>query len=163
VFDLYGLLTYEKAIIKEFYDINVHRKNDSVRNLDIIAYFEKFKQVFELALSNSVSLKATYKISPNLGAYLCFRLVDNIANQEPAIQVSNISDDEVFHAIKAEQLENTFNSNRLNEMTTKVYQEERFFIIKSNYFKDWTINQAIKDANAEIKTMTQETAAHLNG
>jgi hypothetical protein len=163
VFDLYGLLTYEKAIIKEFYDINVHRKNDSVRNSDIIAYFEKFKQVFELALSDSVSLKATYKVSPNLGAYLCFRLVDKIANQEPAIQVSNISDDEVYHAIKAEQLENTFNSNRLNEMTTKVYQEERFFIIKSNYFKDWTINQAIKDANAEIKTMTQETAVHLNG
>ena len=31
-------------------------------------------------------------------------------------------------------------------------------VIKSNYFKDWTVRQAIKDANEEIKIFTKEIA-----
>jgi N-6 DNA Methylase len=157
VFDLYGLLTFEKEIIREFYDINVHRKNDTVRKVDLEAYFLKFKEVFELALSADLEMKATYKISKNLGAYLCLHIEPKNKDTTELFALSNISDDEVFHAIKSQQLEQAFYSNKLNEITTKVYESERFFIIKSNYFKDWTVRQAIKDANEEIKTFIQET------
>jgi hypothetical protein len=157
VFDLYGLLTFEKEIIREFYDINVHRKNDTVKKVDLEAYFLKFKEVFELALSADLEMKATYKISKNLGAYLCLHIEPKNKDTTELFALSNISDDEVFHAIKSQQLEQAFYSNKLNEITTKVYESERFFIIKSNYFKDWTVRQAIKDANEEIKTFIQET------
>jgi N-6 DNA Methylase len=157
VFDLYGLLTFEKEIIREFYDINVHRKNDFVREGDIKAYFLKFKEVFELALSTELEMKAIFKISKNLGAYLCLSIIPKNTNTSEVFALSNISDDEVFHAMKSQQLEQAYNSNKLNEIATKVYENERFFIIKSNYFKDWTVRQAIKDANEEIKTFIQET------
>ena len=157
IFDLYGLLTFEKEIIREFYDINVHRKNDAVKEADLKIYFLKFKEVFELALSESLEMKATFKISKNLGAYLCIRIVPKNNDNTEVFALSNISDDEVFHAIKSQQLEHAYYANKLNEITTKVYESECFFIIKSNYFKDWTVRQAIKDANEEIKIFIQET------
>ena len=158
IFDLYGLLEFEKAIIREFYDINVHRKNDTAKKQDIESYFLKFKEVFELALSDDLAMKATYKISKNLGAYLCIRIVAKYADVSDTFASSNLDDETVFHVIKEQQLEHAFYSNKLNEIKTKVYETERFFLIKSNYFKDWTIRQAIKDANEEIRIFTQETA-----
>ena len=157
VFDLYGLLSFEKEIIREFYDINVHRKNDFVKETDLKNYFLKFKEVFELALSEELKMQATFKISKNLGAFLCIRITQASDNTE-IFALSNLSDDEVFHAIKSQQVEQAYYTNKLNEMTTKIYERERFFIIKSNYFKDWTVRQAIKDANEEIKIFIQETA-----
>ena len=158
VFDLYGLLTFEKEIIREFYNINVYRKNDTVKDSDLKAYFLKFKEVFELALSENLEMKASFKISKNLGAFLCIRITEKVLDNSDVFAISNISDDEVFHAIKSQQLEHAYYSNKLNEITTKIYEKERFFIIKSNYFKDWTVRQAIKDANEEIKIFTQETS-----
>jgi hypothetical protein len=38
----------------------------------------------------------------------------------------------------------------LNEDKVKIYDDNIFYIIKSNYFKDWTERQAMKDANEEI-------------
>ncbi len=157
VFDLYGLLTFEKEIIREFYDINVHRKNDTVKKTDLEAYFLKFKEIFELALSESLEMKATFKISKNLGAYICIRITPKNNDNTEVFALSNISDDEVFHAIKSQQVEHAYYANKLNEITTKVYESEHFFIIKSNYFKDWTVRQAIKDANEEIKIFIHET------
>ncbi len=159
VFDLYGLLTFEKEIIREFYDINVHRKNDTVKETDLKAYFLKFKEVFELALSEDLQMKATFKISKNIGAFLCVRITDRFMDKTEVFALSNINDEDVFHAIKSQQLEHAYYSNKLNEITTKVYESERFFIIKSNFFKDWTVRQAIKDANEEIKIFTQETTS----
>ena len=156
VFDLYGLLTFEKEIIREFYDINVHRKNDIVKEADLKAYFLKFKEVFELALSEDLEMKATFKISKNLGAFLCMRIENKIVDDSDVFALSSINDEEVFHAIKSQQLEQAYYANKLNEVTTKIYESNRFFMIKSNYFKDWTVRQAIKDANEEIKIFTQE-------
>lgn len=52
VFEIYGLLEFEKAIIGEFYDLNVHRKDALVTDHDLMIYTEKFKSVFELVLAN---------------------------------------------------------------------------------------------------------------
>jgi hypothetical protein len=156
VFDLYGLLTFEKEIIREFYDINVHCKNDTIKEADLKAYFLKFKEIFELALSEGLEMKATFKISKNIGAFLCIRITDKFIDQTEVFALSDISDEDIFHTIKSQQLEHSYYSNKLNEITTKIYESERFFMIKSNYFKDWTVRQAIKDANEEIRIFTQE-------
>ena len=157
VFDLYGLTEFEKAVIREFYDVNVHRKGDKVNKQDLKAYFNKFKEVFELALEDSYTIEAHYKISKNLGAFMVFQIKEKpLAGKD--LKESTLTDDDVFHAIKKSQLEDAFYSNRLNEQKTKVYESERFFMIKSHFFKDWTVRQAIKDANEEIKTLVQETA-----
>jgi len=157
VFDLYDLTEFEKAVIREFYDVNVHRKGDKVNKQDLKAYFNKFKEVFELALEDSYTIEAHYKISKNLGAFMVFQIKENpLADKD--LKESTLTEDDVFHAIKKSQLEDAFYSNRLNEQKTKVYESERFFMIKSHFLKDWTVRQAIKDANEEIKTLVQETA-----
>jgi hypothetical protein len=53
VFDLYGLLEFEKEIIREFYQINVERKKDVVRQGDIQNYVDRFRQNFNLFLDTN--------------------------------------------------------------------------------------------------------------
>lgn len=155
VFDAYNLLDFEKEIIREFYDINVHRKNDKVKLSDLQKYANKFREIYELVLDDNFTLDVTYKISPNFGAFLSFSIIEKqYANYE--LKTSNINDSELFHLIKSNQLEEAFYANRLNEVKTKLYEENRFFLIKSNFFKDWTVRKAINDANEEIKLLTHE-------
>ncbi len=156
VFDLYGLLDFEKETVREFYDIHVHRKDAHANEQDLAAYAQKFKSVFELMLAEHLTLCCEYKISRQFGAFVCFKIVENGSNI-PALKKSSMEDEAIFHAIKQAQLEDAFGSNRLNELPTRVYTSERFFLIKSNFFKDWTIRQAIEDANEEVKIMIQET------
>lgn len=158
VFDLYGLMDFERETVREFYDIHVHRKDALVAERDLAAYAQKFKSVFELMLADHLTLCCEYQISRQVGAFVCFRIVEKSENPALVTQ-SNIEDSTVFHAIKQAQLESAFESNRLNELPTRVYTPERFFLIKSHFFKDWTIRQAITDANEEVKIMTQETQA----
>ena len=47
-------------------------------------------------------------------------------------------------------MEESIFSKAIKEEKIKVYTPENFTIIKSKYFKDWTIRQAMKDANEEI-------------
>ncbi|MFN7117599.1 MAG: class I SAM-dependent DNA methyltransferase [Saprospiraceae bacterium] len=156
-YELYGLLEFEKEVIKEFYNVNVYRKNSKVNFKDLQAYANKFREVYELVLDESYTLETSYKISPNLGSFLCFSIAEKqYANLE--LQTSNLQDDDLFHLIKSNQLEEAFYSNRLNEIKTKLYESNRFFIIKSNFFKDWTVRQAINDANEEIKLLTHVPA-----
>jgi len=156
VFDLYGLLDFEKETVREFYDIHVHRKDAQVTEQDLVEYSQKFKSVFELMLADHLMLCCEYKISRQFGAFICFRIEEKDSNI-PVIKRSILGDEAVFHTIKQTQLEDAFGSNRLNELPTRIYTAERFFLIKSHFFKDWTIRQAIEDANEEIKTMIQES------
>ena len=155
VFDLYGLLDFEKETVREFYDIHVHRKGAQVTEPDLENYAQKFKSVFELMLAEHLTLCCEYKISRQFGAFICFKIIENNANF-PLIRRSNLEDEAVFHAVKQAQLEDALDSNRLNELPTRVYTPERFFLIKSHFYKDWTIRQAIEDANEEVKIMMQE-------
>jgi hypothetical protein len=159
VFDLYGLLDFEKETVREFYDIHVHRKNASVTEQDLAGYALKFKSVFELMLADHLELRCEYKISKQFGAFVCFKIGEKSTSHTAAVNRCDIEDEAVFHAIKQAQLVAAFGSNRLNELPTRVYTPERFFLIKSNLFKDWTIRQAIEDASEEVKTMIKETRA----
>jgi hypothetical protein len=156
VFEIYGLLEFEKAIIREFYDLNVHRKDALVTERDLIAYTEKFKSVFELVLAEHLMLCCEYKISRQFGAFVCFSIQERNAFSASAIGPSSAEDEMVFDTIKQAQLIEAYGSNRLNELSTRVYTSERFYLIKSHFFRDWTVRQAIEDANEEAKTLMQE-------
>ena len=97
-------------------------------------------------LANNYSLKATYKISANVGAVVGFTIVDQKDVTEP--QEDNSL--EILHFVKKQQLKQAEISKILNEDKVKIYNEKCFNIIKSNLFKDWTKKQAIKDAKEEI-------------
>ena len=65
-------------------------------------------------------------------------------------------DQQLLDIVKKQQLSQTLFSHRLNEDKVKIYTDNTFFIIKSNYFKDWTIRQAMIDANEEIGLIVKE-------
>lgn len=156
VFDLYELLDFEKETVREFYDVNVLRKNDQATEQDLADYALKFKSVFELVLAEHLEMHCEYKVSSQFGAFICFKIGGKGSNSS-TIKRSRLEDEAVFHVIKQAQLVEAFSSNRLNELPTRIYTPECFFLVKSHFFKDWTIRQAIEDANEEVKTMLQET------
>lgn len=152
VFDLYGLLDYEKEIIREFYDVRVNRagkKDLTVRPSDMNAYWHAFKDAYSLLLSNKKTINASYHISKYLGVVLCIAINDKEKEAE-LLRDSQLS---IVNFVKAKQLTNTDSIKILFEEKVKIYDKEqgKFYIIKSNQFKDWTIRQAMKDAKEEIE------------
>lgn len=151
VFDLYGLVDYEKEIIREFYDVRVNRagkEQSRLRPGDMQTYFESFKDAYSLMLANEKTLNATYHISRNMGAVICFSIAEK--SQEQA--VARDANLDILHLVKKKQLSSADSLNVLFEQKVKRYDKEqgKFYIIKSNHFKDWTVRQAMKDAKEEI-------------
>lgn len=149
VFDLNNLTTYQKEIIREFYQVRVERSSSKlkfVRPNDIEKYAKKFIEVFNDMLKEGKALNASYNISQNLGATVCFTIVD----KENSSKVEQNNQYEILHFIKKKQIQHAEVFKILNEDKVKIYDNEYLYIIKSNLFKDWTIRQAIKDAKEEI-------------
>ncbi len=146
VFDLYRLLDFEKEIIREFYQVNVERKKHPVKVEDLQNYLDRFRENFALVLDKKYRVNARYRISPHIGAALCIQLVEKDA-YIPEVVRDNVS---LLDIVKQQQLGQSFTSRMLNEDKVKIYEKDRFYIVKSRYFKDWTPWQAIKDANEEI-------------
>lgn len=150
VFDLYGLLDYEREIIKEFYQIKVQRaeaKQSKVKVEDILSYHKAFNDTFSLILSKQHSLNASYHISSNFGTVICFSIV---ASTE-ALELKENRDLKILNFVKSEQLKKSDSLKILFEDKVKIYDNDKFYIIKNNQFKDWTVRQAIKDAKEEIE------------
>lgn len=142
------IYSYEKEIIREFYQIRVERtgKRKYVNKSDLNDYIKNFADTFKLMLAENYSLNAAYKISANVGTVVCFTITDRKDITEP--QENNSF--EILHFVKEHQLQQADISKILNEDKVKIYNEKFFYIIKSNLFKDWTKRQAIKDAKEEI-------------
>jgi hypothetical protein len=155
VFDLYDLLEFEKEMIREFYQVHVEREGDVVTPDDLQYYVDKFRDVFSFILADHLALNASYRISSNLGAYLSFTIVPQ-TNMIPEIQGDKTEARQLLDIVKNQQLSQTLFSHRLNEDKVKIYTDTTFFIIKSNYFKDWTMRQAMLDANEEIGLIMKE-------
>lgn len=152
VFDLYGLLDYEKEIIREFYNVRVNRasnKDLTVQPSDINAYWHAFKDAYSLLLSSKKTINASYHISQNLGVVICIAITDK-ENETEVLRNPQLS---IVNFVKGKQLSNTDSIKILFEEKVKFYDKEqgKFYIIKSNQFKDWTIRQAMKDAKEEIE------------
>lgn len=155
VFDLYDLLEFEREIIREFYQVNVEREGDIVTPDDFQQYVNKFRNVFSFILAEHLALNATYRISSYLGAYIAFTIVKK-EEVLPKIKSDLTEDRQLLDIVKKKQLSQTLFSHRLNEDKVKIYDENKFFIVKSNYFKDWTPRQAMSDANEEIGLIMQD-------
>ena len=147
VFRIYNLTDYEKEIINEFYQIKVERVSDKLRFVqqrDIQSYFKAFKESFELILSPSRTLNASYSISSNIGAIIKISIIDKTFAQ--GLEQDNKL--QVLQFVKNKQLRET--DKLLREEKIKLYEPTHFYLIKSNQFKDWTRRQAYKDAKEEI-------------
>lgn len=147
VYNLYELTDYEKEIINEFYQIKVERASDKlkfVQKRDIQAYFEAFKESFELILSPNRTLNASFSISSNIGAIIKISIIEKTS----AIGLEQDNTLQVLQFVKNKQLNET--DKLLREEKIKLYEPTHFYLIKSNQFKDWTRRQAYKDAKEEI-------------
>jgi hypothetical protein len=156
VFDHYGLLDYEKKVIQEFYEVNVNRSESPLERVtgeDIAAYFEVFRTAFQLVLDERTAMTATYNISLNLGALVCFRLA-----QDSGASISVGDDRHIINFVKSGQLQKADALKILEEDKVKLYEKDKFYLIKSNQFKDWTVRQAVVDAREEIQQFIQNLA-----
>lgn len=150
IFNLYNLTTYQKEIIREFYQIRVERAENKLKYVqakDIESYIEEFAKTFNLIIKKGrklVGLK--YKISANIGAVVCFTIVD----ENETTKTEEDKSLEILHFVKNKQIQQVDISKILNEEKVKIYDNEFMYIVKSNLFKDWTVRQAIKDAKEEL-------------
>ncbi len=146
VFDLYGLLDFEKEMIREFYQVNVERKNDPVTGEDIQKYVDQFRRNFSSFLAKGFKLNAGYWVLPHIGAAISLQIVNEKDFKTEIVK----KDIPILDIVKNRQLQQSFLSKMLNEDKVKIYDDNIFYIIKSKYFKDWTIIQAMDDASEEI-------------
>jgi hypothetical protein len=148
VFDLYRLTEYERTVVNEFYEIFYRRNNSRVCTTDLDHYSNRFSDVFRLMLSNDYELTFMHNVSSNLGAVVSF----TIRNKGSKYKEDKSSMLDIGSIVKKCQTERSYVSSVLAEEKVKYYDktQQRFYIIKSNQFRDWTERQAIDDANEEI-------------
>jgi hypothetical protein len=79
-----------------------------------------------------------------------YLFLDNIKDKKPEVELLNLHDIREFIAVNKLRVNDSQKRDILMQDKIKLYSEDRFVIIKSNQFKDWTETEAIKDANEEI-------------
>ncbi|MCK4796131.1 MAG: N-6 DNA methylase, partial [Spirochaetes bacterium] len=146
VYGLYNLKTYEIDLIEDFFLINQDRKNDVVNHKDIEKYIKKFRESFNLVLEKKYYLNASYSIDNFYGAYVCFDIVD-LSNIKEKIENQNSN---IFKLINNDKKDELINWSLFKMDKNKIYDNNKLYIIKSNYLKDWTKTEARKDASEEI-------------
>ena len=161
VFDLYGLLDFEKEIIREFYQINVERKNDKVKQSDIQTYVDTFREVFQLMIKVEVRLNASFIKSQNIGTIVKFDII-NKKDFIPVVKHGDFGQQNILQLVKNYKIHNEMLNGYINEEKVKIYEEKSFYIIKSNQFKDWTKCQAIDDANEETREIMKKSFNYGN-
>ncbi len=146
VYDLYNLTQYEKAVVNDFFKVFHYRKGTMVTTVDLENYAAAFKSIFQLFLDKEYTISFTMDKSLNLGAAVCFTIHSAKEDASPASAFNILS------IVKKVQLKATYFTSLLAEEKVKYYDKEnnRFYIVKSNLFKDWTTRLAIDDANEEI-------------
>lgn len=155
VFDLYGLLEFEKEIIREFYQINVEQKNEKVKPVDIENYVSKFRDVYQSMIKENLRLNASFVPSENIGTIVKFSIVDE-KEYKPEVVKVDYNQRQILQFVKKYQIEQELFSGYINEEKVKIYDDKSFYIIKSNLFKDWTIRRAMEDAKDEIHEMLKK-------
>lgn len=155
VFDLYGLLDFEKEIIREFYQINVERKSEKVQPKDIENYVSKFREVYQSMIKENLRVNASFIKSENIGTIVKFSIVDE-KEYKPEVVKGDYTQRQILQLVKNYQIEKELFSGYINEEKVKIYDNKNFYIIKSNQFKDWTVRQAMEDAKEEIHEMLKK-------
>lgn len=146
VYGLYNLKTYEIDLIEDFFLINQDRKNDVVNHKDIEKYIKKFRESFSLVLEKKYYINVVSSIVPCYGVYVCFEIV-NINNKKEKVEKQNSN---IFNLINNNKKDEFINWSLFKMDKKKIYDNNKLYIIKSNYLKDWTKTEARKDASEEI-------------
>lgn len=149
VFNLFGLLEFEKEMIRDFYQVNIDKKNQIVRYNDIQIYVDKFRENYQLVLKKDLTINASFLFSLNIGTILKFDIVKKKFFKSK-VQQGNLSQRKILNLVKEKQIQHEMLNGYINEDKVKLYDDLSFYLIKSNQHKDWTRRRAIEDANEEI-------------
>ncbi|MFZ3137359.1 MAG: N-6 DNA methylase [Thermodesulfovibrionales bacterium] len=151
IFNIYHLKEFEKQRVRDFFDIRYKiRKNAFVKPEDLQKYTDRFRHVFSFILKGNRYLNTKAYISNSHGTGILFVLDDIVDKKEKVELLSSLSDIKEFIAVTKLQLNDLQKTAILRQDKVKLYDQDRFVIIKSNQFQDWTETEAIKDANEEI-------------
>lgn len=151
IFEIYNFKEFEKQRVRDFFDIRYRIRNNSfVKPEDLQKYTDRFRHVFSFILKGNRYLNTKAYISNSHGTGILF-VLDDIGDKKEKVELlSSLSDIKEFIAVTKLQLNDSQKTAILRQDKVKLYKQDRFLIIKSNQFKDWTETEAIKDANEEI-------------
>lgn len=150
VFNIYHLKEFEKQRIRDFFDTRYRSRNAYVTEKDLQKYVNRFRDVFRFILKEDKYLNTKGYISSSIGTGMMFVLSDKKEGQE-GIEFLDVKDIKKFtQVVSKRQLDDSQRNKILKQEKIKIYDKNRFAVIKSNQFKDWTETEAIKDANEEI-------------
>lgn len=150
VFDIYNLSEIERQRIRDFYLVNIKRKEDKVNELDMENYLNHFKKIFKELLKEKMYLNVGYYISSLLGAAVCFKIEDREKAMAKSISDNKMILQLLTNVITNERIKEYDFTNILGQRKINIYDKNRFYIIKSNEVRDWTSIEAIEDAKEEI-------------
>ena len=151
IFDVYHLKEFEKQRIRDFFKVRYRTGSSAFAKPEYLQkYADRFRNVFSFILKEDRYLNAKVYISNSIGTGIMFVLSDIKDKKEEVELLSSLSNIKEFIAVTKLQLDDSQKTGILRQDKVKLYNQDRFVIIKSNQFKDWTETEAIKDANEEI-------------
>ena len=157
IFDIYHLKDFEKQRIRDFFDIfgRKNRNAEIVKKDDFEKYANRFRKAFRFILKDDKFLRAEAFFSTTLGAGITFTLIEKGSNSEKVSynRESNLA--RIVTHIRIRKLKEAEKIRILKQEKLKIYNNNSFTILKSNFYKDWTETEAIKDAKEEIELFIQ--------
>lgn len=157
VFKIFHLKDHEKQRIKDFFSV-IKRKDtpqEFVNHRDFYQYAQRFRHVFTFILKDNKFLNAEAFVSSLVGAGITFRIVDMDSKQEEVSMNPTSDIAKIIPQVAKRHLQQSEKIRLLKQEKLKFYHHQSFTIIKSNYYKDWTETEAIKDAKEEIELFIQ--------
>lgn len=157
VFKIFHLKDYEKQRIKDFLFVSKRENTpqEFVNHRDFYQYAQRFRHVFTFILKNDKFLNAEAFVSSLVGAGITFRIVDVDSKQEEVSMNPTSDIAKIIPQVAKRHLQQSEKIRLLKQEKLKFYHHQSFTIIKSNYYKDWTETEAIKDAKEEIELFIQ--------
>lgn len=157
VFNIYNLKEYEKQRIRDFFNIEERKNQNSliVNNNDFYRYGERFRRVFKFILRDDKFLNAEAFFSPTFGACITFSIVDIELGVEKIHSSRGSVLPKIINSTANAYLKIAEKEKIIKQEKLKLYTEKTFTIVKSNYYQDWTETEAIIDSKEEIELFVQ--------
>lgn len=157
IFSIYHLKDFEKQRIYDF--VTVGKRENTTTELvtqdDFFNYAQRFRNVFTFILKDEKFLNAEAFVSSLIGAGITFSIVA-VESKDEKVHMNSASDlAKIIPHVAKRQLQQSEKMSFLKQEKLKIYTKNSFTILKSNYFKDWTETEAIRDAKEEIELFVQ--------
>lgn len=165
IFSVYHLKEFEKLRIKDFFYIRSReqrRTTTLVKEKELQSYADTFRDVFDFILKEDKYLNAEGFISYTFGTGISFVLT-NVNKKIGNIKFTDGTNIRNFvRIVTKQQINDSQKMSILRQEKVKLYDTDRFTIIKSNLFKDWSKTEAIKDAKEEIGLFIKQLPRRRN-